>query len=334
MPRLHLKSYTRALKGRQVVVACREGILRDHLDAILADLKFLTRQGVPTTLVHNMANRFANQQHFRRMESRLPATVIQRVPTDTDFYTFVLDHHTAAHKLIFLERKPLCDDDGRRINTLTTAAARDTLVSYGDLITNANFKGIMARICRQIDGGAYDRVHILPAGKNAIKHELFTIEGSGTLIANNFEERFDPVETSADVKMVLGILGLYKGRGFIKPRTRAYVEAHRENFFITRIDGIVVGCAEALAIDAQTVELGALAISTKFRSQRVGVYTVDAFVAAMGARGYRRIISLTNNPRLAALYARMGFTPTSGTAYAERQARSPGVQMYLYSVSR
>ena len=334
MPRLYISAYTQALSGRQVVIACREGILRDHIDAILGDLKVLSRQGVKTTLVHNMANRFANQQHFRRFEARLPETTVQRVPADTDFYTHVLDHHTAAHKLIFLERKPLCDAAGRRINTLTTAAARDTLCSYGDLITNANFKGIMDRICRQIDAGAYGRVHILPAGNNKIKHELFTIEGSGTLIANNFEERFDPVANEADVKMVLGILGLYKRKGFIKPRSREYVEANAENFFITRIDGIVVGCAEAIEIDAHTVELGALAISTKFRSQRVGVYTVEAFVAAMTERGYRQIISLTSNPRLAALYDRMGFAPSGDPAYAARQEMSPKVQMYLYKVSR
>lgn len=334
MPRLYINAYTQALKNRQVVIACREGILRDNLDAILADLKFLTRQGIRTTLVHNMANRFANQQHFRRLEARLPETAIQRVPADTDFYTHVLDHHTAAHKLIFLERKPLCDAKGRRINTLTTAAARDTLSSYGDLITNANFKGIMDRICRQIDGGAYGRVHILPAGKHKIKHELFTIEGSGTLIANNFAERFDPVSNGADVKMVLGILSLYKRKGFIKNRSREYVEAHAENFFITRIDDIVVGCAEALPLDEETVELGALAISTKFRSQRVGVYTVEAFVAVMAARGCRRILSLTNNPRLAALYDRMGFVPTNDPIFAGRQAESPGVQMYVCQVGQ
>jgi amino-acid N-acetyltransferase len=332
MPRLYIDEYTQALKGRQVVIACREGILRDHLDAVVADIKFLTRQGIPTTLVHNMANRFANQQHFRHLETRLPATKIERVPADIDFYAYVLDHFTSAHKLIFLERKPLCDEGGKRINTLTTAAAQDTLNSYGDLITNANFKSVMARICRQIDSGAYDRVHILPAGRNTIKHELFTIEGSGTLIANNFTERFDPVADEADVKMVEGILGLYKRKGYIKPRSRAYIEAHRKNFFITRIDDIVVGCAEALTVDAQTVELGAVAISTKFRNQRVGVYTVEAFLAAMANQGYRRIISLTNNARLVALYRRMGFKPTRDPAYAGRQARSPDVRMYLYEV--
>ena len=81
------------------------------------------------------------------------------------------------------------------------------------------------------------------------------------------------------------------------------------------------------------MELGALAISTKFRSQRVGVYTVESFVAAMALRGYRRIISLTNNPRLAALYNRMGFAPTDDQTYAERQSKSPKVQMYLYQLN-
>ena len=71
MSKLHLEAYTRVLAGKEVVVACREGILRDHFEHIVTDLKFLTRQGVLTTLVHNMPNRFANQQHFQRLADRL-----------------------------------------------------------------------------------------------------------------------------------------------------------------------------------------------------------------------------------------------------------------------
>jgi hypothetical protein len=54
----------------------------------------------------------------------------------------------------------------------------------------------------------------------------------------------------------------------------------------------------------------------------------------MTDRGYHHIISLTNNPRLAALYHRMGFQPTSDPAYAERQAKSPGVQIYVHHVGK
>ena len=62
MPKLYLKEYARALAGRQVFIACREGILRDHFQDIITDIKFLARHGARTTLLHNMPNRFANQK--------------------------------------------------------------------------------------------------------------------------------------------------------------------------------------------------------------------------------------------------------------------------------
>lgn len=309
-------------------IACREGILRDHFSHVVADVKFLNRQGIGTVLFHNMANRFANQRHFRELEARLPSTKIIRVPSETDFYRFVLDSNEKCHKLIFLERKSLVDSEGRRINALTTAGAMSTMNSFGDLITNANFKGVIDVICRNIDQGRYDRVHILPAGKHTVKNELFTIEGSGTLIANNFEEVFKSIETDEELNIVMGILDRYKRSGYIKPRSREYMKAHQNNFYITLIDDIIVGCAEKLVIDEDTVELGALAISTKFRNQRVGVYTVNAFIDRMAIEGYRRILSLTNNPRLQRLYRRLGFLEECPETYGERQRRSPGVGMF------
>ena len=79
--------------------------------------------------------------------------------------------------------------------------------------------------------GHYDRVHIIPAAKYAIKHELFTIEGHGTLIANDFLEIFQPVSCENDVILINGILKLYKNEGFLKPRTKSYLLEHRENYY-------------------------------------------------------------------------------------------------------
>ena len=76
MPKLYLKEYARALAGRQVFIACREGILRDHFQDIIADIKFLARHGALTTLLHNMPNRVANQKLITRLGQRLPATGI------------------------------------------------------------------------------------------------------------------------------------------------------------------------------------------------------------------------------------------------------------------
>ncbi len=328
MPRLYIEEYTRVLVGKSVGIACREGILRDHFDIIVNDIKFLNRQGIVTTLFHNMANRFANQKHFKLLAERLPPTKILRVPAGTDFYRNVLDHH-GLHKLIFLERKYLTDRNGRRINTIDTRRVRDSWYQFGNLISNPSFRPSLETICHQIDTGRLERAHILPIRKHTIKHELFTVEGTGTLIANNFKETFAPLSGDIDEELVVAILKLYQSDGYLKPRQKKYIAEHQARFFTTRIDGIVVGCVELIPIDSQTAELGALAITTRFRGQRVGVFTVNAFIIEARRQGYRHIISLTRNPRLQSLLSRLGFALQSGDLYAKRQALSPSTPMYI-----
>jgi N-acetylglutamate synthase-like GNAT family acetyltransferase len=121
---------------------------------------------------------------------------------------------------------------------------------------------------------------------------------------------------------------MYKRSGFLKPRSKTYLADNRNRFYVTAIDGIVVGCVEQKIIDEKTVELGALAISTRFRNQRVGVHTVESFMSLMRSKGYTRFISLTNNPRLEALYAQLGFVRESRAEYRQRQAKSPDVTMF------
>lgn len=328
MPRLYIEEYTRILAGKHVSIACREGILRDHYADIISDIKFLNRQGIVTTFLHNMANRFANQQHFRQIAERLSGTRIVRIDSEKDFYAEVLAGHP-VDKLIFLERKFLADHKGHRINALDTRRLREGRHDYGGMIANTGFRSVLDKIGQRIDAGHLHRVHILPARKNAIKHELFTVEGTGTLIANDFEETFLPVLTREDEQLIAGILQLYKSSGYLKPRHRSYISAHRHNFYMTQIDGIAVGCVELIPFDAETAELGALALSTRFRGQRVGVFTVNAFVQEARRRGYTTVISLSRNPRLQRLYQRLGFIRNSPSRYAARQAQSPDTPMFV-----
>ena len=332
MPKLYLKEYAHALAGREVFIACREGILRDHFQEIIGDIKFLVRHHARPTLLHNMPNRFANQKLDKTLAQRLPTTTIVRINPEVDFYDAVLNHRASMFKVIFLERRYLIDDKGNKINAITTSRARETLADVGDLIANVNFKGALARICEKIEAGQCDRAHILPAGKHTIKYELFTVEGSGTLIANNFEETFRQVRTDDDVAIVHRILTMYKRSGFLKPRSKSYLSNNRQYFFVTAIDGIVVGCIEQKIIDAETVELGALAISTRFRNQRVGVHTVKSFMQLMREKGYTRFISLTNNPRLKELYFQLGFVQESRPEYQARQDQSPDVEMFFCDI--
>jgi len=329
MAQLYLEEYSKHLVGRRVCIACREGILRDTLSDIVVDIKLLGRYGVKTTLFHNLPNRSSNQKLFKQLEKKLPSTKIVRVPHSRDFYEGVLEHGDTSFKLIFLERKCLNDPSGHKINSLTTGRARESMAEFGNLIGNVNFRDALNQICEKIDSGHCERVHILPAGKNSIKYELFTVEGSGTMIANNFTEEFRQVVSDDDVAIVNRILAMYKRAGFLKPRSKDYVSMNRERFFVTAIDGIIVGCVEQKVIDSTTVELGALAISTRFRNQRIGVYTVTAFMEKMKQMGYSNFISLTLNPRLQNLFGQLEFTCGTKEEYRERQSQSPDVTMFF-----
>ena len=329
MPKLYVDEYSKSLSGKPVFIACREGIFRDHFADILADIKFLNRHGVITHLFHNISNRFSNQKHFREIAQRLPETKVVKILPEKNFYKKVLNYKDPVYKIILLERKFLVNQSGIKINAITTQRIRQTIGGYGDLIGNLNFKSILEMICQKIDQGSIDRVHILPAGRHTIKHELFSIEGSGTLIANNFQEDLVKIANPHEAKMVAGILNMYKREKYLKPRNQQYILENRSRFYVCKIDGIIVGCVEKKHIDTNTVELGALAISTKFRSQRVGKYTVNAFIERMIRKGYNRFISFTNNPRLQRLYRSLGFAKTKEPLYKERQEASPGVAMFL-----
>ncbi|KPA14044.1 N-acetylglutamate synthase [Candidatus Magnetomorum sp. HK-1] len=333
MPVLYLDEYRKSLEGKTVFIACREGIVRNFFKHIISDIKFLYRQKVHTFFFHNISNRFANQKIFRELESRLFNTQIVRVPSDMAFYPFVLNYPKPANKILFIERSHLLGPKRQPVNTLTTQKAREHLEDYRDIISNENLKENIVCICNKIENKAIERVHIIPAGKQCIKNELFSLEGSGTLIANNFNESFEPVSTENDIRIISSILKRYRSQGYLKPRDKAYVLSNKNSFYAAKIDDIIVGCAEKIFIDKKTVELGSLAVSVRFRKQQVGHFIIQAFEEEMFRQGMDTIISLTRNPLLQNIFLSLGYVAESPERYKHRQELSPDSLMFINSVA-
>jgi hypothetical protein len=62
------------------------------------------------------------------------------------------------------------------------------------------------------------------------------------------------------------------------------------------------------------------------------VFTVNAFEDEARQAGFKRIISLTNNPRLHSLYNQLGFTQGDLPEYSARRAASPGVALFYKDI--
>ncbi len=337
MPKLYIEEYQKALGGSRILIACRETVLRENIKHVLSDIRFMDRLGIETILLHNLANRFANRNYFNFLRQKLPHTRICRIPVEAggDFYDYVLNFKSRLDKIVFVERKYLTDDKGRKLNSLTTRNAlrlirEKKIVAYGDLIANTNFKAVIEKICKKIEDKQIDRVHIIPARKHCLKHELFSLEGTGTLIANNFIETLERIESESQVRIVEDILKPYISKGLIKPRNREHIRGSKKKFYLAKIDGIPVGCVEKIGLSGGTVELGALAVATRYRNHQVGLFLIRSFVEMAAKEGCRRVISLTRNPRLKNIYSSVGFVEETPKDLAWRQAQSPAVPMFVY----
>jgi predicted GNAT family N-acyltransferase len=87
-----------------------------------------------------------------------------------------------------------------------------------------------------------------------------------------------------------------------------------------------------IALDSITVELGALAVATRYRNQQVGFFLIRSFVEMARKKGFLRVVSLTRNQKLKEIYLSVGFNENSSDDLLFRQAKSPSVPMFVYRI--
>jgi len=312
--------------------AVREWILRDHHDIITNDLKFIARKGMDVKLFHNIwINRWNRRFLRENISVKVPNIELERVPTWKWLYEHILSTKQNVDKLIILERQYLIWDEGKRINTISTDKLQKAIKEndvYNLWISNTNFMWDLLKICKSVEAWNVSRVHVLPAGrKNAIKHELFSIEGSGTLIGNNFWNPEIQAATEDDEDIILWVLKSSKSL-YLKTRSKQYIQENITNFHIAKIDNIPVWCVEIISIDSNTIELWALAVIQSFLSLKIGI-TLIKFIESIWKKQWKHIISLTNNKKLQDIYTWRWFEKESSGKYIEREKRSPWVQIFL-----
>ena len=116
--------------------------------------------------------------------------------------------------------------------------------------------------CRQ----GIERVHLLRHDDpDALLHELFSRDGSGTLITR---ERWEHIRT-ANNRDVFGIIELIEplqADGTLAPRSREQLELDLAHFVVSERDGTVVACG-ALFTDDKQAEIACLATHQAYRGE-------------------------------------------------------------------
>lgn len=114
------------------------------------------------------------------------------------------------------------------------------------------------------------RIHLLNAHQQgALIQELFTRDGSGTLITQTPFEQIRPAKI-ADISAIIALIKPLEQKGILVKRAREQLESEINNFFVMTRDQVVIGCAALYPLDADSAEIACVAIHPDYQANDRG----------------------------------------------------------------
>jgi len=153
------------------------------------------------------------------------------------------------------------------------------------------------------------RVHLLSRGQDgALLQELFTREGSGTLVSADPYERLRPARLD-DLAGIIALIEPLEHAGVLVPRPREVLETELAHFQVVERDGVVVACAALYPYPTTGCgELACLAVHPDYRDSGRGDRLLEALQQAARGLGLDRLFVLTT--RTAHWFVERGFVAT------------------------
>lgn len=181
-----------------------------------------------------------------------------------------------ADKLVFLVND-LPKDEVGNILRQASAARLEQLQHSRQALTPVDAEKVRQRdndldsivpqaVSACLDG--VERVHLLHSDdRNALLCELFTRDGSGTMITANRWEHIRPASIQ-DVRGIIELIEPLQANGTLINRSREQLELDIERFVVSERDGMVVACAAMYPDDSSTsVEIACIATHPRYRGE-------------------------------------------------------------------
>lgn len=228
-----------------------------------------------------------------------------------------------ADKLIYLNADTgVLGDSGELIRELTVPQATDLLGKLDEPRSNPHFTLISAtRALKQVG-----RAHLISYQTDgALLQELFTVDGSGTLIT---QQSFENIRnaTIEDVGGVLELIEPLEQEGILVRRSRELLETEIPQFTLIERDEKIIACAALNPFTAdRTGELACVAVHPDYRHGKRGDQLLQAIEQRARAMGLNRLFVLTT--RTAHWFMERGFT-------AATVAELPQHKQSLYNYQR
>jgi len=159
-----------------------------------------------------------------------------------------------------------------------------------------------------------NRVHIISYARDgALLQELFTRDGSGTLITHDPYEEIRQAEIE-DIGGMLELMSPLEEEGILVRRSRERLETEIGHFVVIERDGMVVGCAALYPLPSDeknpaTGEIACVAIHPNYRNGDRGSELLEFLEKRAAGRGLKKLFVLTT--RTALWFIEHGFAQAS-----------------------
>jgi len=200
-----------------------------------------------------------------------------------------------ADKLVvFVPGDGVREEDGTVLPTISVAEAerqRRRLLGKSDADARCTGLGLQAalRACR----GGVPRCHLIACRNNgALLQELFTREGSGTLLSRDEPQVLRPAQL-ADVPGILQLIAPLEEDGSLVGRPRELLENEIGNFRIIEWENTLIACAALYPVSSELGEIACIAIDPGHRDQGLGERLLAALEQQARAAGMSTLLALT-----------------------------------------
>ncbi|HEY4390052.1 MAG TPA: N-acetyltransferase [Paenibacillus sp.] len=96
-----------------------------------------------------------------------------------------------------------------------------------------------------------------------------------------------------DVEQLYLLIDDYARKGIMLPRSRKVLERLIDDFVVTEVDGLVVGCGSLCKLGEELVEIRSLGIAEGYKGQGLGSMLVKQLVEEARAQGIPKVMALT-----------------------------------------
>lgn len=196
-----------------------------------------------------------------------------------------------ADKLLFLMERPGVAANGDEvINQLAPAAAEQWLQRHpaADDETRRHLHSAAVAVRRGVR-----RVHLIARADGALLAELYTRDGSGTMITAETYEGLRGARID-DIPGILELIAPLETEGTLVRRSREQLELEAERFVVIERDGAIIGCGALYPQpDGSSGEIACVAIDPDYRNGGRGHQVLEWLEREAARQGLPRVFVLS-----------------------------------------